>query len=627
MNRLGMCAVLALGASFLSPASTGQVGAEPVLDAWVMPAYTLPRDAKMIAGERPVPVEPASDRILVEPDPLRALGMTCTDRITHLLEGEAVPSGPFTVELWMMEHVNMPVSAMLAARAADASQSPVWSIGYHDGKIAMIFGDEPDDRLIVEARPLSFKEYWWHVVGTFDGQNATLFVNGEVVARATIALELRPSGAMAQLELAGFTENEPYMKVNDLVHHVRVHDSVVSDGDIAARFGELSGAIEQGILFPGVFHFTAGPYLNASTQESMNILLETDRASTVEISYGLTTPLKERVSLDSPGRLHEVTIDGLEPSTRYFYRVVATDESGETLDTGLLTFKTAVRDDEAFSFALIADTESRPHINNRIANLVWDERPDFMINCGDLTDGGRQPNRWQWTHEYFHGLGSLHTRIPAFPVAGNGEGDLYWYKHYHTLPGNEGFYSFRFGNAEFFMLDSNQSREQFKPGGEQYEWLRRRLENSTATWKFAAHHHPVYTSDENDYGDTFDGQLSPAGDLNVRAIAELYEEYGVDIVMFGHLHTYERSWPIRDGRVDLENGVRYLQVGGGGGHLEDFSPTREWFKSRTRRDNHYCLINVMGNTLQLSVHDLDGAMIDQMEIVKPTERFQASETP
>jgi len=271
-----------------------------------------------------------------------------------------------------------------------------------------------------------------------------------------------------------------------------------------------------------------------------------------------------------------------------------------------------VHDASAFSFAVIGDTEARPHINDRLAQAIWGERPHFVINVGDLTDGGQRPHRFEWTLEYFLGLNQLLGRIPTLPVPGNGESDLYWYQHYHALPPPHHYYTFGFGNAEFFLLDSNRP---LGPGSDQYDWLDRQLGRSNARWKFVAHHHPAYTSDEDDYGDTWRGG-SQLGDANVRGIVPLYEKHSVDIVFFGHLHTYERSWPIADGRVDLDRGVRYIQTGGAGGNLEDFTPTRNWFTTKLYRGHHYCLLNVFGGHLSFQMFDVEGRLRDAFELNK-----------
>jgi hypothetical protein len=400
------------------------------------------------------------------------------------------------------------------------------------------------------------------------------------------------------------------MRLGNLLRELRVYPHALSREQIGQRLEHLQNMVLDGVLFDDRFHFTAGPYLNYVTQEGIRVIWETDRPATAELHYGKQVPLDQVHHIGGAERLHDAELTGLEPQTAYFYEIVARNEAGEEIRSGILTFRTAVLEDSAFSFAAIGDTEARPHINDVIAKAIWAERPNFLINVGDLTDGGQQQNKFQWNLEYFLGLNQLTSRVPMFPVPGNGEKDLHWYKQYHSLPPPENYYAFRFGNAEFFMLDSNQP---MGPGSEQYTWLDAQLGGSTARWKFAAHHHPTYSSDEDDYGNSWQG-ASDLGDPKVRSIVPLYEKHGVDIVFFGHLHTYERSWPLAEGRVNLQRGVRYVQTGGAGGNLEDFSPTRNWFTTKLHRGHHYCIVNIHAGQLFMQVFDSEGRLRDTLHI-------------
>lgn len=265
----------------------------------------------------------------------------------------------------------------------------------------------------------------------------------------------------------------------------------------------------------------------------------------------------------------------------------------------------------------MGDPEARPHINARIARLIWNDRPDFMLQVGDLTDGGQRSEKFQWNMEYFLGMGAVNSRIPTFPVPGNGESDLHWYSRYHTLPSpdaREGYYTFVYGDVQFFMLDLNRSKADFAPGGAQFEWLRTELARLSAKWKIAAHHHPTYSSDEDDYGNTWKGE-SRLGDSDVRQIVALYEQHGVDAVFFGHLHTYERSLPVVGGEP-AARGVVYIQAGGAGGNLEDFAPTPSWFSAKTHRGHHFVMCSVHAGTTEIRMYGVEGQLLDLFKISK-----------
>jgi len=126
----------------------------------------------------------------------------------------------------------------------------------------------------------------------------------------------------------------------------------------------------------------------------------------------------------------------------------------------------------------------------------------------------------------------------------------------------------------------------------------------------------VYTSDDDDYGNTWKGVKSGEGDKNARTLVALYEKHRVDMVFTGHVHFYERSWPIRAGKVDREKGTIYLISGGGGGRLENFAPVPTFFKAQCRSDYHFCYATVHGGKFSLRAFDQQGMLFDTFDVDK-----------
>jgi hypothetical protein len=96
----------------------------------------------------------------------------------------------------------------------------------------------------------------------------------------------------------------------------------------------------------------------------------------------------------------------------------------------------------------------------------------------------------------------------------------------------------------------------------------------------------------------------------------LYDKYGVDIVWGGHIHTYERTLPLRDGKAVEKGGVVYMITGGSGGDLENAAPTRSAFTAKVLRAHHYCYVVVNGKSLRMEAYDLDGRLFDWLELHK-----------
>ncbi|MCF8277041.1 MAG: metallophosphoesterase [Flavobacteriales bacterium] len=368
--------------------------------------------------------------------------------------------------------------------------------------------------------------------------------------------------------------------------------------------------------------FLINPYLQWSTKNSMTVLWETTSEATTIVEYGEALPkakepnLSQKIELTDERLMHEVVLDNLKVETKYVYRVKSRFKSGKEIVSPVSTFKTTVNDDSAFMFAFIGDTQQNrdtPWAWKKVAERVFSERPSFVVNAGDIVDVGSIKD--QWVNEFFAPGNIVMSRYPMFTVIGNHEQDDDYYYQYMANPAPEYYYKFRYGNTDFFMIDSNKDVSE---GSEQYDWLEWQLAKSDATWKIVVHHHPPYSSEENDQGDTYIG----ASTYTTKTInlVPLYEKYGVDFCLFGHTHVYERSWPLFENRVNMKNGVVYINSGGAGGGLEDFDPNRSWFSHKVFADHHYTTFAIFDRTLVFKAIDHEGHLFDTFQLEKPEEK-------
>jgi len=372
--------------------------------------------------------------------------------------------------------------------------------------------------------------------------------------------------------------------------------------------------------------FLVAPYLQFSTKTSMYVLWETRELATTRVNFGEARANVTRTVLDRsstlPGnrQMHEVLLNDLNPETNYFWQVISVTATGDTIRSSVSTFKTAVRDSSAYMFALVGDTQRNnrtPWAWEKIANLVWEDRPNFAVLAGDLVDQGLDKN--DWLENFFPKGRPLLSRVPVYPVLGNHEQDASYYYQYVVAPSPEYYYTFTYGNAQFFMIDTNRDVSE---GSEQYDWLEWELAKSTAIWKIAVHHHPPYSSDSDDHGDTYQS-VSTLG-TDARNLVPLYERYGLDFCLFGHTHLYERSWPIKDDKINMKNGVVYINSGGAGGGLEAFAPTRSWFTAELQSVHHYCTFAIFEDNVMFKSIDHEGRMLDAFQMQKDKDRIAST---
>jgi 3',5'-cyclic AMP phosphodiesterase CpdA len=100
--------------------------------------------------------------------------------------------------------------------------------------------------------------------------------------------------------------------------------------------------------------------------------------------------------------------------------------------------------------------------------------------------------------------------------------------------GTENYYSFDYGNVHFISLDSQETNR--SATGAMATWLKSDLQNNTLPWVIAFWHHPPYSKGSHD-SDTETNLVEMRSNM-----LPVLEQHGVDLVLSGHSHSYERSY-------------------------------------------------------------------------------------
>ncbi|WP_163509921.1 purple acid phosphatase family protein [Fodinicola acaciae] len=306
--------------------------------------------------------------------------------------------------------------------------------------------------------------------------------------------------------------------------------------------------------------------------------------------------------------IHHAELDRLRPGTDYVYAV---QHDGATPDAG--TFRTAPSGRAPFTFTSFGD-QSAPQVtwaangtvgldaNSTPATMdivtgIETVAPLFHLLNGDLCYANLDVDRVRtWNNFFANNTRSARFR-PWMPAAGNHEIEkangpigLGAYQAYFSLPSTETdaelanlWYSFTAGSVHVVVLQNDDNCLQDGgdvyvngySGGRQLAWLEKDLaaarENRGIDWIVVAMHQVmVSTSDAN------------GADLGLREkYGPLFDRYGVDLVLCGHEHDYERSLAVRGvvsgsetltpqpvstatDAIDSEHGTVHMVLGGGG---------------------------------------------------------------
>jgi len=263
--------------------------------------------------------------------------------------------------------------------------------------------------------------------------------------------------------------------------------------------------------------------------------------------------------------------------------------------------------DGRIRFAVIGDYGRQGEPSAAVARLVQQRNPDFVITTGDNNyprgeartideNIGRLYARFIHPYRGAYGPGGAENRF--FPTLGNhdlqtGGGRPYF--DYFTLPGNERYYDFRAGAAHFFALESDVgAHDGLRRWSPQRLWLAARLARAPdACWRVAYFHHPPYASSRK----------------QVPGMRWPFAQWGVDVVLSGHAHLYERL------EVD---GVTYFVVGNSGNTLDRFRKRGPEPGSAVRFNDDFgaLFVDIDGGALEAEFVTRDGRTIDRVRLTK-----------
>ncbi len=265
-------------------------------------------------------------------------------------------------------------------------------------------------------------------------------------------------------------------------------------------------------------------------------------------------------------------------------------------------------------FAVIGDFGSAGSDEEDVSNLIHSWNVEFIITVGDnnYPDGEASTideNIGQYYHQYIYpyvgtyGQGADINRF--FPSLGNHDWNtstLQPHYDYFTLPNNERYYDFIWGDIHFFAIDSDSHEPDGRAAGSvQGQWLQNKLASSTSTWRVVYFHHAPYSSSSSHGSQTI--------------MQWPFKSWGASVVMAGHDHTYERI--IVDDFLYFVNGL-------GGRSIYNFGTPVQGSQLRYNGDYGAMLVEAYQDSMNFKFYTQGNILIDSYTIFSGTALVENS---
>jgi 3',5'-cyclic AMP phosphodiesterase CpdA len=353
-----------------------------------------------------------------------------------------------------------------------------------------------------------------------------------------------------------------------------------------------SGAERGGWVEPELALFETGPYILLGAPGTARITVKDDRIPAPVVEWWVapagdpsaSEPVRHQVKAARYEDLWVATLTDLPVGPSIRYRVTSTRGTSPEY-----TFRAGTPQGARFRFAAFGDTRDGHNVHRAVVEAVNREEVDFLLHTGDMVESGGRQDQWM---RFFQIERPLLVDTPIVPAVGNHDmsGRDYFRRYFlHSKWADDRhYYAFDWGQLRVVTVDSGI---ECRDGCAQYAFAERALAEGARRGQLMvlALHHPPYSS----------GKHGSATDIQ-KPITELARRHGVELVITGHDHNYERTRPI-DGTV-------YVVSGSAGAPVRPVQP--RWFTAEARTEPHYVLVDVEGSRLIVRGVNLRGDTFD-----------------
>lgn len=252
-------------------------------------------------------------------------------------------------------------------------------------------------------------------------------------------------------------------------------------------------------------------------------------------------------------------------------------------------------------FSFIADAQEGPEFLEDIAKEIATFPGSAILSGGDLVQEGDKTQDWL---DYFRALQNVGRSRITYAAIGNHEyrsdPDTNYWQNYFRLKAHKAHYSTYIGDVHLIVLNSNFEDDD-NLVDPQLNWIGDELAKP-ARWKVVMFHHSPYSEGFFDGPGAVRKEHIVLRDLFV----PLFEAYGVDLVLTGHTHIFERS---------VKNGIQYLVAGPAGGKMGVYGAINP-YSIHSYRERTVTNIEANEHILRSVTLSINGEILDDFTLRK-----------
>jgi len=399
------------------------------------------------------------------------------------------------------------------------------------------------------------------------------------------------------------------------------------------------------------------------TSASMTVMWATVGNAASDVLYSLSPEGKDALhvsgkvtsySFDYPGKspytspyLHSAVMTGLAPGTTYYY---SCGDLAQNQWSGWLSYKTLPAPGDSVTFAIIGDLGLTNDSLATLSHIAMNPSLSMILHAGDLPYADCNAPLWDQygvlteplasTRPWMSGPGNHEIE---YIVGDDGSGLYKAYEHRFIMPSDKpaelgkithldpsylgccpssfqseynfgnSFYSFDAGLAHIIYANAYSTTDE---NSAQFQWLSADLkgvDRSVTPWIFVVVHCPWYNSNTAHHDEY--------QTVEMRANMEtLFYDHGVNAVFAGHVHAYERTFPVFKNLTD-SRGITYINIGDAGnaeGHSSTYyTPSPQWsaYRNGTQYGHGELHVEDANKATWRWLRNVDGEYVSRDEIV------------